>query len=113
MLSGSERFSGEDPFKVASAGRIGDPPAPRSLNPQISLQAEEIVLRALRRNPAERYATAAAMREDLDRPGNVALFSGIRDKLTPVTAWRRRLPLPRYVTSISRLPLAPPLPLLL
>jgi hypothetical protein len=45
------------------------------------------------------------MREDLDRPGNVAL-SGIRDKLTPVTAWRRRLRWARYLSVMVVLPIA-------
>jgi serine/threonine protein kinase len=105
MLTGQPPFPGDDPFAIASARLIGDPAAPRTLNPDISPQAEEIVLRALRRNPLERYASAAAMNEDLNHPERVAL-SGIRDKLIPVTPWRRRLRLARYAILMFVLPIA-------
>jgi len=105
MLTGRTPFPGDDPFAVGSARLIGDPPAPRTLNPDITPQAEEIVLRALRRNPKERYATAAAMKEDLDHPERVAV-SGIRDRLKPVTPSRRRLRMARHVALVFVLPVA-------
>jgi serine/threonine-protein kinase len=71
MLTGRAPFEGDDPFVVASARQIGDPPAPREICPDISEEVEEIALRALRRDPAERYATAAAFKADLDDPGRV------------------------------------------
>src|SRR5579864_7705273 len=61
MLTGHPPFEGDDPFVVASARQISDPKAPRALNPEISAQTEEIVLRALRRRPSERYASAAEL----------------------------------------------------
>jgi formylglycine-generating enzyme required for sulfatase activity len=42
-------------------------PRPRSRNPAIPEPLQAIVLTALRKNPARRYATAAAMRDDLER----------------------------------------------
>ena len=105
MLTGRAPFPDDDPFAVASARLIGDPVAPRTLNPDISPEAEEIVLRALRRNPAERYPSAAAMKEDLDHPERVAI-SGIRDRLKPVTPGRRRLRLARHVAVVFVLPVA-------
>jgi predicted Ser/Thr protein kinase len=50
-------------------GRIvrGDPVAPRKLNGQISRDVETIVLKALDKDPAGRYATAGEMAEDLRR----------------------------------------------
>ena len=68
MLTGSAPFPGDDPFVIGSKRLTGDPVAPRTLNAQLSPQAEEIILRALRRDPAERYATAAALKHDLDAP---------------------------------------------
>src|SRR5262249_27631544 len=103
MLTGQAPFPGDDPFTVASARLIGDPAAPRTLNPNISPQAEEIVLRALRRDPAERYPSAAAMKEDLDHPERVIL-SGLSNRLKPVTAWRRRARLARHVMLVGVLP---------
>jgi serine/threonine protein kinase len=105
MLTGRAPFPDDDPFIVASARLIGDPPAPRSLNPDISAAAEEIVLRALRRDPADRYPSAAAMKDDLDHPERVVV-SGICDRLQPVTRWRRTLRLVRYIAMTGLVPVA-------
>src|SRR5262249_40674664 len=104
MLTGRPPFPGDDPFVVASARLIGDPPAPRTLNPDISPQAEEIVLRALRRDPAERYPSARAMKEDLEHPERVTV-SGIRDKLVPVTRWGKSLRWARHIFVVVVLPI--------
>jgi serine/threonine-protein kinase len=103
MLTGCSPFPGDDPFVVASARLLGDPQAPCKLNAKISPQAEEIVLRALRRNPQERYPSAAAMKADVDQPERVVL-SGLRNRLQPVTRWRRRLRLARHIMTVAVLP---------
>jgi serine/threonine protein kinase len=105
MLTGQPPFPGDDPLAVASAQLLGDPPAPRSLNPEISRQAEEIVLRALRRGPSERYSSAGAMKADLDHPERVAM-SSLCDRLRPVTRWRRSLRIARYIAITFLLPVA-------
>jgi len=105
MLTGRPPFPGDDPFVVASARLLGDPPAPRTVAPGISRQVEEIVLKALRRDPAERYPSAAAMKADLDAPERVAI-TGLSDRLQPVTRWRRGLRLTRHVATYVLLPLA-------
>jgi serine/threonine protein kinase len=96
MLTGHPPFEGDDPFVVASARQIGDPRAPRELNAAISKQAEEIVLRALRRDPADRYATAAAFKADLDDPSRVRV-SGLAEHLVEATPGRKRLRLLRFI----------------
>jgi serine/threonine-protein kinase len=88
MLTGQPPFPGDDPFVVGSARLVGDPPAPRTLNPAISPAVEEIVLRALRRDPAERYPSAEAMLADLEDPAGVAL-TNLHARLEPVTRLRR------------------------
>jgi serine/threonine-protein kinase len=105
MLTGRPPFPGDDPLAVASARLLGDPPAPRSLNPGISRQAEDIVLRALRRHPNERYSSAGAMKADLEHPERVAL-SGLCDRLQPVTRRRRGLRIARYISTTFILPVA-------
>jgi serine/threonine-protein kinase len=105
MLTGQPPFPGDDPFAVASARLLGDPPAPRSLNPGISRQAEDIVLRALRRDPTERYSSAGAMKADLDHLELVAV-TGLCDRLRPVTRWRRSLRIARYIATTFILPVA-------
>jgi len=105
MLTGKTPFPGDDPFVVASARLLGDPPGPRSVNPAISRQVEEIVLKALRRDPAERYASAAAMKADLDHWEQVAV-TGLSDRLQPVTRWRRTVRFARHIATWVLLPVA-------
>lgn len=104
MLTGRTPFPGDDPFVVASARVLGDPPAPRSLNPAITPETEDIILRALRRNPAERYSSALAMKTELDHPEAVKVV-GFRDRLEPVTPGRRWRRKARYVATVAVLPL--------
>jgi serine/threonine-protein kinase len=80
MLTGQVPFLREDRWDSAYARLNGDPVAPRTLNPNLSPEAEEIVLRALRMDPHERYQTAAAFKADLDAPGKVTI-TGLCDRL--------------------------------
>ena len=105
LLTGKHPFPDDDPFVIGSARLVGDPPAPRDLNPDISKQVEEIVLRALRRNPNQRYESMAALKSDLDCPQGVAV-TGLRDHLRPVTRWRRGMRLARYIALAAFLPIA-------
>jgi hypothetical protein len=61
------------------------------------------VLRALRRDPAERYASATAIKADVDHPQRVVV-TGLCDRLRPATPWRRRWRLARHVALIAVLP---------
>jgi serine/threonine-protein kinase len=71
MLTGVLPFKAQDPWKAAHMKVAGDPPAPRSVNPAISPQAEEIVLHAMQRRPGDRYPTALSLKAELDAPGKV------------------------------------------
>jgi serine/threonine-protein kinase len=105
MLTGSPPFPDDDPFVVASARTLGDPPAPRALNPAVSREAEEIALRALRRDPAERYPSAAAMKADLDDTSGVVV-TGLCERLKPVTFARRARRIARQIMLVGVLPVA-------
>jgi serine/threonine-protein kinase len=105
MLTGVPPFENDDPFVIASAPQIGDPTAPRLLVPTISLQAEEIVLRALRRNPKDRYADVTELARALEDPARVPV-TGLSERLVPVTAWRRRLRRIRFIAAIGIAPIA-------
>jgi serine/threonine-protein kinase len=105
MLTGHPPFEGDDPFVVASARQIGDPKGPRELNPSVSKEVEEVVLRALRRDPKERYASVAAMKADLDHPREVQV-SGLADHLIAVTRWRKSLRMVRYILLVGVAPIA-------
>ena len=86
MLTGVVPFPNENCWVAMNDRVTGDPVAPRILNPNISPQAEEIVLHAMQRDPADRFQTAAAFKTALDLPGQVRL-TGYCDRLkTP--HWR-------------------------
>jgi eukaryotic-like serine/threonine-protein kinase len=105
MLTGRPPYRDSDPFSIGSERLIGDPPAPRALNPAISPVAEEIVLRALRRDPSERYASVAALKADVDHP-ELVLVSGLSARLRPATPGGRRWRLARHVLLVAVLPVA-------
>ena len=89
MLTGVLPFQAEDPWSAAQLRVSGDPAAPRTFDPQITPQAEEIVLRAMRRDPSERYQTVDAFRADLDAPGRVHV-TGLSSRLK-APQWRLSL----------------------
>ncbi len=103
ILTGKRPFEGDDPFVIMNTRTTGDPVAPRSINPRLSIQAEEIILRAMRRDPDERYQSAAAMKEDLDAPGDVYV-TGLCDKLQTSTRGKRAWLLVRWILLFCVLP---------
>ena len=105
MLTGVVPFPGDDPFVLGSVRLTGDPEAPRRINPALSAAAEEMVLRALQRDPAQRYPSAAAMQADLEAPERVCL-SGLCDRLQPSTRWRRLQRQAQWIALYCLLPLA-------
>jgi serine/threonine protein kinase len=105
MLTGHPPFEGDDPFVLGSARQIGDPRALRALNPNISPQTEEIVLRAMRREPSERYPTVWQLKADLDQPTRVRV-SGLSERLIEATPGRRRLRVARFVGLVTVAPVA-------
>jgi serine/threonine-protein kinase len=80
MATGSTPFDGENPFIIMNSRLSGDPIAPRVRNPNVSQQVEEIILHAMARNPAERYANARLFKADLDNPSSVEV-TGRADRL--------------------------------
>lgn len=80
MLTGVVPFQNENCWITMNHRVTGDPAAPRKLNPHLSRQAEEIVLHALQRNPADRYQTVAEFKTELDAPAKV-FVSGYCDRL--------------------------------
>ena len=71
MLTGVLPFQNDNCWVTMNNRVSGDPIAPRKLNPNLSPQAEEIVLHSMQRNPDDRYQSAAEFRIDLDSPHKV------------------------------------------
>src|SRR5581483_10324002 len=90
MLTGAIPFQDDNPWAALNARVTGDPAAPRKINHELSAQAEEIVLRALQRDPADRYASAAAMKAELDSLAHVRV-TGLANRLQQPTEWKPSL----------------------
>ena len=69
-LTGRVPFEGESPVAVALKQVREMPPSPRSINPDIPQPLETIILKAMAKNPRERYLSAEEMKADLARYTN-------------------------------------------
>ena len=75
LLTGEVPFTGDSPVEIAMKHLAEVPPVPSSLRPEIPEDLDLVVLRALAKEPADRYQSAAAMDADLEtvaRGGHVA-----------------------------------------
>ncbi|MDQ1663048.1 MAG: eukaryotic-like serine/threonine-protein kinase, partial [Blastococcus sp.] len=79
LCTGAPPFTGDSPVSVAYQHVREDPRLPSSINPQVPPELDAILLKAMSKNPANRYQSAADMRNDLLRALN-----GQRVEATPV-----------------------------
>ena len=87
LATGKRPFPMEDQEEAAMARVTGDPAAPRQINPEIAPELEEIILRAVARDPDLRYPSCQALQHDLERPSEVHV-TGLAGKLTEPRAYR-------------------------
>lgn len=73
MLTGQVPFQGPTPLAVMNDRLVNDPIPPREWNPEISVQLQEIIYRALEREPENRYPNALAFAGDLRSPESVTV----------------------------------------
>ncbi|MGA3373052.1 MAG: serine/threonine-protein kinase [Terracidiphilus sp.] len=78
MLTGQTPFSGSNPLAVMNERLLNDPKPPRKLRPDLSPQLQEILYRALERDPRHRYATASEMAWELMHQEQVGVEEGSR-----------------------------------
>ncbi len=67
LITGSVPFTGDSPVAVAYQHVREDPVPPSDWDPSLTADIDAVVLKAMAKNPAARYATAGAMSEDLLR----------------------------------------------
>jgi len=101
----NHQFPGDDPLGRGQCATTWRSASATQPEPRYLTSAEDIVLRALRRHPNERYASAGAMKADLEHPERIAL-SGLCDRLQPVTRRRRSLRIARYIAATFHLAVA-------
>jgi serine/threonine-protein kinase len=67
MLAGRPPFTGDSPMAIAYKQVNATPPAPSSANPEVPPELDAVVMRALSKNPANRYQTGQEFADDLER----------------------------------------------
>jgi serine/threonine-protein kinase len=67
MLTGRPPFTGDSPMAIAYKQVNATPEAPSSANPGVPPELDAVVMRALSKNPANRYQTGKEFADDLER----------------------------------------------
>ena len=67
LVTGAPPFTGDSPVAVAYQHVREDPQPPSAYNEDLSPEIDAVVLKAMAKNPANRYQSAQEMREDLLR----------------------------------------------
>lgn len=91
MLTGQVPFSGPNPFAVMNERVMNDPKPPRKANPEVTLELQEILYRALERDPRHRYANAAEMAWDLEHQEQLGVEDTERRPILRVRIGRRKM----------------------
>jgi serine/threonine-protein kinase len=67
LLTGKTPFDGETPVEIAMKHLSNAPKPPSKLRPDVTPELDKVVLRALAKNPDDRYQSADEMEADLER----------------------------------------------
>jgi eukaryotic-like serine/threonine-protein kinase len=103
MLTGTVPFNGPNPFVIMNERLLNNPVPPREVNPEISPQLQEIIYRALERDPSKRYPNAREFALDLEHPEKV----GVADR-AELKNWKvKRSPVLRRILFYIMLALIP------
>ncbi len=103
MLTGKVPFTGPNALVIMTDRLLNNPIPPREIEPAISPQLQEIIYRAMERDPNQRYPNAHELILDLEHQDKV----GVAER-PEVTDWRkRRTPWARRVVLYAMLALIP------
>jgi len=103
MLTGKVPFTGSNAFTIMNDRLLNNPVPPREIDPSITPQLQEIIYRAIERDPAKRYQSAREFANDLQHLEQV----GVADR-EELANWRvRRRPRTRQILFYVALALIP------
>jgi serine/threonine-protein kinase len=109
MLTGKQPFSGSSPLEVMNDRLLNHPTPPSIADPSISPQLQEVLYRALERDPKNRYANAHDFQWDLEHLDQV----GVEDRPELRDWLKRKSHLTRKIVYYIALALIPVVVLLL
>ncbi|MCB0166392.1 MAG: SUMF1/EgtB/PvdO family nonheme iron enzyme [Anaerolineae bacterium] len=82
MVTGSKPYSGDTPYAIISQ-QIKEPlPPPRQFNPELPDEVEQLILKALAKNPKDRFRSAAEFHQAIQHIQ--ATLNGSQPSLTPL-----------------------------
>jgi eukaryotic-like serine/threonine-protein kinase len=103
MLTGKTPFQGTNPFAIMNDRLMNNPIPPREVNPEISPEVQEVIYRALEREPQNRYSTANEFAWDLEHLDQV----GVADR-AELRDWKvRKKPLAKQILFYVAMALIP------
>jgi serine/threonine-protein kinase len=103
MLTGKVPFTGATPMQVINDRLLNYPTPPSVLEPSISPQLQEVIYRAMERDPANRYPRASEFANDLKHLDQV----GVENR-AELQEWKKRKSyLPRKIAYYAALALIP------
>ncbi|WP_437290825.1 serine/threonine-protein kinase [Sorangium sp. So ce406] len=79
LVTGHTPFRGKGPLEAMQQIANRNPQPPREIMPEVHPELDRIIMRALAKNPNERYQTAAELRRDLEQV-SVAVRESYTDK---------------------------------
>ncbi|HUA01480.1 MAG TPA: serine/threonine-protein kinase [Candidatus Aquilonibacter sp.] len=93
MLTGKAAFDGPNPFAIMNDRLLNNPVPPREIDPSISPQLQEVIYRAIERDPKNRYPSAREMANDLEHLDQVGVSERpeFRDWKIRRSPWVRRI----------------------
>jgi eukaryotic-like serine/threonine-protein kinase len=103
MLTGKLPFTGPTPLAAMNDRLLNHPVPPSVADPSVSPQLQEIIYRALERDPKNRYATAQEFIRDLEHPDQV----GVEDRVELRDWQKRKSQLSRKILYYAGLALIP------
>jgi eukaryotic-like serine/threonine-protein kinase len=109
LLTGKTPFEGETPVEIAMKHLSNAPKPPSSVRPDVPRELDMVVLRALAKNPDDRYQSADEMEADLERVSRGAgVAAATVDTATQVLRRPAATPPAEQATSATMIaPLAP------
>jgi len=93
MLTGQTPFKGPNPFVIMNDRLLNNPVPPREIDPSITPQMQEVIYRALERDPRNRYSSAHEMAWDLQHLDQVGVEdrAELRDWKSRRSPWARKI----------------------
>ena len=103
MATGETPFKGPNPFAIMNDRLLNNPVPPREINPEVTPQLQEVIYRAIEREPQNRYSTANEFAWDLEHLDEV----GVEDR-EELRNWKtRKSPLGRQIAFYAAMALIP------